>query len=222
MVIDFAEFEGLDHRQVSARLLADRWTVCGLGEWATVWRSPDGGQAARVCPFEPGYHVFVELCRRLAGHRLLPRVDFDAALSGGGRVTVMEFLYRSERSLYEQVRGRWEAGAGEFGAVREAARRLDAGARESLPFWGGLDLNPHNVMTTFSGEVKLVDLYFMSGEELYAALLRDPVAFAEVIPAERCEYLTEIAFIAQNSTPEELFELRRCAAAVQDSGRYSA
>ncbi|WP_199037439.1 hypothetical protein [Glycomyces salinus] len=218
----FAEFDGLDHRQVTSRLLAEGWTVCGLGEWATVWRSPGGGLAARVCPFEPGYQVFVELCRSLSGHRLLPRIEFDAELSGGGRVTVMEFLYPSEPALHEKASRLWEAGEGDFGAVRAEAERLDAEARASLPFWGGLGLNPHNVMTTLSGEVKLVDLYFMSGHELYAALLRDPAAFAEAIPAERYAHLPEIAFIARNSTPDEISELRRAAAVVQDSGRYSA
>lgn len=218
----FAAFDGLDHRQVAARLLGEGWTVSGLGEWATVWRSPEGELAARVCAFEPGYQVFVELCRSLSGHRLLPRIDFDAELTGGGRVTVMEFLYPSKPETHEKAIRLWEAREGDFGAVRAEAERLDAEARASLPFWGGLDLNPHNVMTTFTGEVKLLDLYYMSGHELYAALLRDPAAFAKAIPAERCAHLAEIAFIARNSTPAEISELRRAAAAVQGSGRYSA
>jgi hypothetical protein len=119
---------------VAVRLVTDGWTVCGVEDWATVWRSPDGLPAARVCPFELAYEVFVARCRDLTGHRLLPRVDFYAALPGGGRLTVMEFLHPAEEPRSTAVLKRWSAGrlgrwsAGAPGdpidAIRAEAERL--------------------------------------------------------------------------------------------------
>jgi hypothetical protein len=40
------EFAGVSHREVAARLVRDGWSVCGVGDWATVWRSPDGYRKA--------------------------------------------------------------------------------------------------------------------------------------------------------------------------------
>jgi hypothetical protein len=33
-VDEFAELQGLSHREVAARLVIDGWIVCGVGDWA--------------------------------------------------------------------------------------------------------------------------------------------------------------------------------------------
>ncbi|MFD7025465.1 hypothetical protein [Promicromonospora sukumoe] len=214
--VDVAALGGLPHREASGRLLAAGWNVCGLGDWATVWRSPDGGLVARVSPFEPAYGVFVELCQSLEGNPLLPRIEHDVPLAGGGRITVMEFLTPVRQAEAEAVVDRWSAAAPDdpITAVRRTAERLDAEAARSIPFWGGLDHNPGNVLRNAVGEPKLVDLFYAAGLEIYRVLLEDPARLAEAIPAERRRYICDIAALARMSDPDELAALRAAAASI--------
>jgi hypothetical protein len=215
-VSSFEVLRDLPHREATGRLFADGWNVCGLGDWATVWRSPDGELVARVSPFEPAYGVFVELCRSLEGHPLLPRVEFDAPLAGGGRLTVLEFLTPVEPAEAEAVVARWDAAAHDdpITVVRREAERLDAEAARSVPFWGGLDHNPGNVLRNAAGEPKLVDLFYAAGLEIYRVLREDPAKIAEAIPADRRRYICDIAAVARMSDPDELAALRAAAAGI--------
>ena len=85
-------WESLSHRQVLAELAAGGWVPCGVGDWAVALRSPEGTLAARVCPFDPAYWAFVDLCRECAGNRWLPRIELAAGLEGGeiGRASCRE------------------------------------------------------------------------------------------------------------------------------------
>jgi hypothetical protein len=215
-VNSFETFRDLPHREAAGRLLADRWNVCGIGDWATVWRSPDGTQVARVSPFEPAYEVFVRLCRLLEGHPLLPRIDFDAPLGGGGRLTVLEFLQPVDVAEADAVVERWAAALPDdpIAAVRREAEKLDAEAAATVPFWGGLDHNPGNVMRNASGELKLVDLFYATGLEIYRILLEDPAKIAEAYPSDRREYICDIAALARMSSPDEIAALRTAAESI--------
>jgi hypothetical protein len=211
---DPAALAELNHREAAGWLLADGWNVCGVGDWATVWRSPDGELAARVSPFEPAYEVFARLCRALAGNPLLPRVELDAPLEGGGRLTVMEFLAPTEAGRTKEMWRRWDAAAPDdpATAVRREAERLDAEAAETVPYWGGLDRNPGNVMAAPDGSVKLVDLFYANGKRIYAELLEDPAAVAARFPLEQRRHMAEIGAVVRLSSPDELAELRTSAA----------
>lgn len=213
VVLDFEEWRGLDHREAAGRLLAAGWDVCGLGDWAVVWRSPDGSQVARVCAFEPAYGIFVALCRSLGGLSLLPRIDFDAPLSGGGRLTVMEALLPADAEHRAALTARWETAAPSdpVTLVRNEAERRNAAAAAAAPFWGGIDRNPGNVMRRASGEPVFVDLFYAQGLEIYQALLKDPAAIAAAYPAEERRFICEIAVIARESSPEEIAALRAAA-----------
>lgn len=202
------------HREVHTRLITAGWSTCGIGDWATTFRSPDGRQAARVCPFDPAYPVYVELCRRLPGHRLLPDIGLDQALDGGGRVTVMEFLTPADAETAAKVTRDWEAGTDPaLAEVRRAAEALNTEAAAKVPWWDGLDLNAGNIMVSLSGQTKLVDMFCMDGEGMYGTLLSDPAALAARIPAHARRHMTDIAFIARTSTPAEIAALRQAATA---------
>jgi hypothetical protein len=215
-MVDFEGLRGATHREAAGRLLAAGWDVCGVGDWAVVWRSPDGSRVARVCAFEPAFGFFVRLCRNLAGHPMLPRIDFDAALPGGGRLTVMEFLLSADGDDAKQVTARWEAAppGDPVTAVRSEAERLDCEARAAVPYWGGLDRNPGNVMRRTSGELVLVDLFYAAGPEIYKALLEEPAAIAEAFAPEQRVHIGEIAAVARYSHPEEITALRAVVASI--------
>jgi hypothetical protein len=216
---DFDDLHVLSHREAAARFAIDGWNVCGLGDWATVWRSPDGFHAARLSPFELAYEVFVELCRNLTDHALLPRIDFDAPLVGGGRLTVMEFMLPAAESQVADITARWESAASDdpVAAVRLEAERLNDKAASLIPYWGGLELNPGNIMTDLSGQAKLVDLYFVPGDKVFPALEHNPTDFAARIPADRRKYLADIACAARVWTPAQIAKYRKAEAALPSS-----
>ncbi|WP_344483876.1 hypothetical protein [Glycomyces endophyticus] len=214
--MEFEGFAGRDHRAVAGRLLADGWNVCGIGDWAHVWKSPDGRLVARVCAFEPGYGVFVDLCRALPGHPMLPSIRFDAGLPGGGRVTVMEALLPASDEERASVTARWDAAVpgDPVSALRREAERLNAEAAGSVPFWGGLDRNPGNVMRRADGELVIVDLFYAEGRAIYGALMEDPAKVAAAFPAGERVHICEIAVLARESSPEELAALKAAAASI--------
>lgn len=210
---DPATLEALSHREVAGRLLADGWNVCGAGDWATVWRSPDGELAARVSPFEPAYEVFVRLCRALPDHPLLPRLELDSPLEGGGRITVMECLVPADKEAAAELLQRWDEAdpADPIAAVRSEAEWLDAQAAQTIPYWGGLDRNPANVMAAPSGGAKLVDLFYADGLVIYADLLADPAKVLASFPADRRRHMAEIGAVVRLSSPEEIAAIRKAA-----------
>ena len=185
--------------------------MTGLRRGAPRWIPGRTGE-----PVQLAYEVFVELCRDLAGHALLPRIEFDAPLRGGGRVTVMEFLLPAEESEVEAVIERWNAAVAEdqVGAIRLEAERLSDKAAGVVPYWGGVDLNPGNIMIDLSGQVKLVDLFFCPGHKIFTGLTQHPTEFATLIPAGHRDYITEIGCAARVWTPAEIARYGSAAAAL--------
>jgi hypothetical protein len=210
---EVGDVRGLTHREVAGRLVAGGWSVCGVGDWATVWRSPEGKRAARVSPFELAYGVFVDLCRKLADNVMMPRVYFDAELGGGGRVTVMEFLRPADEAQVSAILKRWDVSvAGDpIADVRAEAERLGAVAADVIPYWGGLDLNEANVMVDLDGQAKIVDLFATAGKKLFAALMEEPASFAARIPAEQRRFMTEIGYAQRVWTPAQITAYREAA-----------
>lgn len=200
----------VSHRDALADLVGLGWTPMGAGDWAVGLRSPDGLLAARVCPFDPAYSAFLELCRRCPGNPYLPRVALAEALDGGGSLTVLEFLAPVEREEAAEVARRWREGAGDeaFAAVRQAALAVDDEWRARTPWWDGIDLNHGNVRRAVDGRIALVDVFCMDGASLYRQVLDDAAVVRERLSADATRYLLEIPFIARESSPREIEALR--------------
>jgi len=164
----------LSHRHVLAELATAGWVPCGVGDWAVALRSPQGTLAARVCPFDPAYRAFVDLCRECAGNRWLPRIELAAGLEGGGSVVVLEFVAPVDHPVHGQFAEQWRARAGDaaFQQVRRAAQMIDAEYRESTPWWGRCGLDDAHIFRAADGPV-LIDVFCMAGTELYRAILED-------------------------------------------------
>ena len=143
---------------------------CGVGDWAVALRSPEGTLAARVCPFDPAYWAFVDLCRECAGNRWLPRIELAAGLEGGGSIVFLEFVAPVDHPVAGQWRTR--AGDAEFEEVRRAAQMIDAQYRESTPWWGRCDLDDAHVFRAADERPVLIDVFCMAGTELYRAIPR--------------------------------------------------
>jgi hypothetical protein len=105
-------WELLSHRQVLAALATDGWVPCGVGDWAVALPSPEGSLVARVCPFDPAYWAFVDLCRECAGNRWLPKIDLAADLEGGGSVVFLEFVAPVGHPVVKRFAEQWQARSG--------------------------------------------------------------------------------------------------------------
>ncbi|WFR66007.1 hypothetical protein P9139_13120 [Curtobacterium flaccumfaciens] len=68
------------------------WTPCGTGDWAYALRSPSGGLAARISPFDPAAPYSAMLYRQAAHTRQVPVLVDHRVLEGGADLTVMEYL----------------------------------------------------------------------------------------------------------------------------------
>jgi hypothetical protein len=192
----------VDHREALADLVRSGWVVAGVGDWAVALRSPDGSSVARVCPFDPAYDAFVELCRRCAGHPWLPRIERVTALDGGASVVVLEWLAPVPAAEAQEVLSRWEDNP-----VRVAAVAVDAEFRASTPWWDGIDLNPGNVRRSVDGRLTLIDIFCMDGAALYRQVLDDPADVRRRFPG-RCDHLLDIPYLARETPPSELDALR--------------
>jgi hypothetical protein len=203
-------WESLSHRQVLAELATAGWVPCGVGDWAVALRSPEGALVARVCPFDPAYAAFVDLCRECAGNRWLPRIELAADLEGGGSVVFLEFVAPVGHPVVKQFAERWRARASdpEFQEVRRAAQRIDAEYRKSTPWWGRCDLDDAHIFRAADRPV-LVDVFCMAGTELYRAILEDVAEVHRRIPRERMRYALDIPYIARENSTAEIIALKK-------------
>jgi hypothetical protein len=196
----------LSYRQVLSELVLAGWVLCGAGDWAIGLRSPDGSLVARVCPFDPAYSAFVDLCRVCAGNRWLPRIELAAGLEGGGSAVFLEFVAPVDQVTAEQVAGKWTHGAddAQFEELRGAAREIDARYRRSTPWWDGFDLNRDHIRQAADGRLVLIDIFCMDGASLYGKILEDVTEVHRRIPRERMRYALEIPYIARESSAAEI------------------
>ncbi|MFC7381536.1 hypothetical protein [Sphaerisporangium rhizosphaerae] len=198
----------MTHREATAELVLAGWTPCGVGDWAVGLRSPDGMWVARVCPFDPAYAAFLELCRRRPGNPYLPRVVFDTPLDGGGTLAVLEFLAPLDPARAKEVARQWRTGGGDAALteVRRTAVEVDAEFRARTPWWDGIDLNPGNVRRALDGRVAVIDVFCMDGVSLYEQILKDASVVRGRLPESR--HILDIPCIARESTPVEIEALR--------------
>jgi hypothetical protein len=200
----------LSHRQVLAELAAEGWVPCGVGDWAVALRSPEGTVVARVCPFDPAYAAFVDLCRECAGNPWLPRIELAADLEGGGSVVFLEFVAPVDHPVRGQFASQWRTRAAdsEFEEVRRTAQMIDAEYRKSTPWWGRCDLDDAHIFRAADGRLVLIDVFCMAGAELYGAILEDVAEVHRRIPRERMRYALDIPYIARENSTAEILALR--------------
>jgi hypothetical protein len=204
------DWAGRSYREALADLLGLGWLPCGVGDWAVALRSPGGLQAARVCPFDPAYEGFLELCRRCSGNRYLPRVELEVALAGSGSVTVLEFLTAAPDTAATTLVRQWEEDRGdaELAAVKSTALAIDGECRARVPWWDGIDMNPGNIRLSAAGGLRLIDIFCMDGAALYGQVRKDAAVVRHRLPESAGGQLLEIPYLARETGPRELHALR--------------
>ena len=86
-------------------------------------------------------------------------------------------------------------GAETAALAADVTRAEDCGAMvaEAVNRWGGLDVRPGNVMQDASGQLKLIDPYFVAGKDLIQALLTDAPAVVRGYSVAELQGFLEIA-----------------------------
>jgi len=204
-------------------LLAGGWQLAARGDWAWVYRSPDGARAARLCAYDPAYRLHLRHCQRHAGNPYLPSVLELRDFEGGGHLTVLPWLQASDQTAAYELGARLGFAANaraHFGAARAQALELEgqgdpalreirailgqmiADGERELPFFGGVDLRPANILCTPQGQLQLIDTIFVAGREIIAALHRDPAAVARrIAPVHLRAWLQIACFEAAGADP---------------------
>lgn len=190
--------------------------MCGKGDWAYAYRSPSGRLAARVSPFEPAYGYFVELCRRSAGNRYVPRFEWATPLEGGGHLAVLEYLDIPAKAVVERFLWHWEhpeEADAELRALRHEVDTIDEWGRRNVRWWIGIDLGERHVLLSADGSPKVIDLFGV-GWGILDDLVADPHAFAARVPPDQRRYIVDIPDVQAEDHPAE--RLRRIRDALEE------
>ena len=220
------QWPALDHRFARTQLERLGWEMCGQGDWAFVYRSPGGRFVARVSPFEPGYGYFVDLCEGCAGNRYVPRVELATRLEGGGHLAVLEHLDVPDERVVERFLRRWEhpeeaEADADLRALRHEVDAIDSWGRQNVRWWGPrVDIGERHVLLSKDGYPKLIDLFFVEGDDLLDELINDPQEFARHMPLDQCRYILDIADFQTGDYPADY--LRRIRAALDAAAAGSS
>ena len=207
-MLDLPDFSAATAARAIEALKRLGWPEIATGDWSWVLASPAGDQVARITPWDAAYRLHAERCRA-ARNPYLPRIDAIRPVGAHGHLVLMErpFPAPEDRAaalcaaLVEAGDSGWRAPEGvDVAALRQdpdiaALRRhvlamAEEGAR-TLPFWGGLDVRPGNVMADGAGQLKLVDPVFVAGPKIIAAIeARDRDALARLPPGALAAFFT--------------------------------
>jgi hypothetical protein len=211
-----------DHRDVEDALLAEGWTPCGVGDWATALRSPDGTAAARISPFDPTGPYTAALYRQAGHTRQVPELFAHRRLAGGGDLQVLEFMRpvaEDEAFAFHQAIA---LRAPEVADLVDVVRRVHERARRELPWCGPLDHNPANVMRAADGRLVVADLFYADGLNLYATAATNPDLVVAKIPEAERRFMTEIPLAASGPWEPGAQEAMRAGLAAADARKATA
>jgi hypothetical protein len=188
--------------EARAQLAAVGWAEIAQGDWSWVHASPEGEVAVRVTPWDAAYRLHAEHCLRHAGHPHLPLVHAIAPLKHDGYAVFMQRLYPcpTPRAAafcaalgfprdtgIEDGEGPPDANMVAAFAVQCDVRSLrtvldDLFARAStLPFFGGADIRPGNLMQDAAGVIKVIDPVYVAGRRIHAAIVAGECAALEPV-----------------------------------------
>lgn len=210
--------QGTDHRDAERALPAEGWTGCGAGDWAIALRSPSGVYAARISPFDPGAPFSATLYRRAAHTGLVPRLDAEIPLEGGGNLLVMEFLYPVTAARASAYQRAIATRAPEVAELADLIATVHAEAARELPWWGPLDNNPANVMQRPDGRLVVIDPFYADGPNLYATVLSNPARVAASIPSAQRRHMFDLPLHSSGPVEAAVLEQMRAGLAAADIG----
>lgn len=164
------------------------WHEIGRGDWSWVYAEQDSELAVRISPWDPAYALHVQQCVDHSGNPYLQRIHHIDALGAVGSAVWMERLLPADEARacmfclalgigsasnpkwLAQASTTWPADDAALGQLRSLLAATLAIGAQTLPLWGGSDLQPKNVLMDRRGQLKLVDPFFVRGDDIVAAL----------------------------------------------------
>ena len=211
-----------DHRDAERLFRGAGWAPCGAGDWAIALRAPDGSAAARISPFDPTGPYAAALYRQGAHSRQVPALFAHRRLAGGGDLQILEWLQpvpHSEAAAFHQAIIDRVPPVAELADIID---RLHQQARQELPWCGGLDHNPANVMRAADGRLVVLDLFYADGANLYEIAFANPDLVVARIPEAERRFMTEIPLAASGPWEPGAQEVIRSALAAADARMASS
>ncbi len=217
------------HRDALASFEAAAWRQVARGDWARVLASPDRRRVARVVPFDPGWRLHLRACLDHPTNPYLPRIHWHTDLASGGLVAVMdrleeapegeaielcgalgdtEFLGRTTTDTERVAFARRLAADETLPELRAILDGILTEGRRTLPFFGGLDVRPGNVMRDRAGQLQLIDPCFVDGRKLIAGIFEDAEAVASTYPPAHLRAFLEIPVFDWDKPEQIAIELR--------------
>lgn len=210
-----------DHHGLREFLEERAWEYAGEGDWAIALRSPSRRLVVRISPFDPAWSYHVDLFRADPDGPF-PMLHWTSDLEGGGTVAALEPLTPVDPEIGEDFLGRLEAYDDiddDLARTRAAIARTDARGRAKIPWWGGRERNPENVMRDGAGRLKLIEAFYVDGARLYSDVLERPErVLAEFAPEQR-RYMFEIPYLIREAKPHEVLALRTALSHAERSDR---
>ncbi|MGH3628676.1 MAG: class I SAM-dependent methyltransferase [Sciscionella sp.] len=80
---------------------------------------------------------------------------------------------------------------------------MDQRGRHNVRWWGKLDIGDRHVLLSTDGDLKLIDLFFVTGADLLEELVSDPYAFKQHLQLDQCRYILDIPDLQDGSTSDE-------------------
>ena len=213
------------HRRRGER---EGWREIAQGDWSWVLAAPDGARVARITPWDAAYKLHAENCIAHAGHPHLPRIDEIAPLAGDGYAVFMERLQPVEigpaetfcaalgfprdtdkaQTTPDPAEVATLAASSHIKSLRALLDGLFARAA-ALPFFGGSDIRPGNLMRDAAGTIKVIDPIFVAGPKILAAIeAGDAAALRAIALANLRAFLTIPAFSRSPNAAAETEALR--------------
>ncbi len=208
-----------DHRDAERRFLAEGWMPCGVGDWALALRSPDGELAVRISPFDPAGPYVAAIYREAAHTRQVPRLFVHRRLTGGGDLSVMEWLGAVPEAEAVAFHRAIAESAPKVAELAQVIRRVHERAQVELPWCGPIDVNPDNVMRAADGRLVIADLFSAAGPELYRTAVDDPALVAARIPEPERRFMAEIPLTSSGPWEPGAQEKLRAGLAAADAAR---
>ncbi len=222
------EIAGKDTNTAHTQLVGAGWREIAQGDWSWVLAAPDDETVVRLTPWDDAYKLHAENCIANAGHPHLPRIDTITPLAGDGYAVFMERLYPVEIGPAETFcaalgfprntdKARTTPDPAEVAslAAQPHVKSLSAILGDlfvragALPFFGGSDIRPGNLLQDARGTIKVIDPIFVAGPKILAAIEAGDGLALRAIPLEKLlAFLTIAAFQRPPGTPAETEALR--------------